>query len=145
MTDDLKELLTAAAENLSGHPVRVRWRRPSRIDAKAIAFKLGNEAVIDLHPSYNWDGETLLETLCHEAAHIRQLWHGWSGIRDYPSGSIRPSNYALSLPGVKQTETAADTLAGKWLDYARSNNRRYYEPGDDEFLLTLRTLKGMKP
>jgi len=145
--NELTRLLTEAAANLSGHPVRVRWRRPARADARAIAFKSGGTAIIDLHPGLSWEGDDLLHVICHEAAHVKQLWADWgAGIPDYASGSIRPSNYALSLPGVKQTETAADTLAADWLDYAEKNHMKFIKHDstwNDETSLYLRALAGM--
>ena len=142
--NDLTQLLTAAAQNLSGHPVKIRFRKPARNDAKAMCFKSGNQAVIDLHPGYAWDNDTLLFVICHESAHIHALWADWgSGIADLPSGSIRPSKWAVALPGVRQVETAADNLARKWLDFAKRNYRKYSVPGDDKFTAYLRTFAGM--
>ena len=141
---DLTQLLTAAAQNLSGHPVKIRFRKPARADAKAMTFKSGNTAIIDLHPGYGWDHDTLLFVICHEAAHVKQLWADWgSGIADLPSGSVTPSKWANALPGVRQVETAADTLARKWIAYAKRNHNQYANPGDDLFTAHLRALAGM--
>ncbi len=50
MTDPktIKELWAAAAQNLCGRPVIVRWRHPVSDKAAGEAYKLGNQAVVDL-------------------------------------------------------------------------------------------------
>ena len=139
----LTALLQAAASNLSGHTCRVRWRRPARTDARALCFKSGNLAVIDLHPNLAWEGDELLYTIAHEAGHVRDLWHEWGeGITDLPSGSITPPTWANDLPGIKQVEAVADNQAERWLKYAKENYMRFIVPGapNDEFTLYLRAL-----
>ena len=141
--DTLRKALEQAAAHLSGHPVRVRWRKPSRADAKALAFKSGGVAIIDLHPGYYWDGDTLLYVLCHESAHIRELYPGWMGVPDYASGSIRVSNKASNLPGVVDMELRADEQAYRWLAAAEQDCNKYARAGDDKFTAMLRTLAEM--
>jgi len=138
--DELTRLLASAASNLSGHPVRVRWRRPSRADARAVAFKSGGIALIDLHPGYIWDGDMLLYAIAHESGHIRDLYREWTDIPDLPSESVSFPEWALKLPVVEQTESVADKYALKWIEYAEQNYERYWKPGEDSFLAMLRAL-----
>jgi len=138
--DKLSALLEQAASRLAGTPVSVRWRIPSRTDAKALAFRTGGRAVIDLHPGYLWDREELLRAICHEAGHIRDLWGEWRDIPDYPSGSVQFSARALRLPVVERIESTADTWARRWLDYAQDNYKLYAEHGDSIFTAKLRAL-----
>jgi len=144
--NQLSKLLTEAASNLSGHPVRVRWRRPARADGRAMCFKLGDVAVIDLHPGLSWEGDVLLETIAHESAHVKLLWADWgAGIPDLPSGSVQPSKRAVNLPGVIQAENDADKLAADWIAAAKRNHMKYILPGawNDTTTLYLRALANM--
>jgi len=141
--DKLKALMERAASNLSKHPVKIRWRAPARADAKAMCFKhQSGVAIIDLHPSFVWSGEDLLDAICHESAHIKQLWYEWSGVPDYASGSIRVSPQANNLSGVVKMESDADTLAAEWLEYARKHHMEHIEHDgvNSEFSLMFRCL-----
>lgn len=139
--DELTVLLEQAACRLSGYPVSVRWHEPARADARAVCYKSGDRAVIDLHPSYLWDGDTLLYVIAHESAHIKELFRDWVDLPDLPSGSIRLSTRALNSPVVVEMESKADTQAHEWLAYAKDNMMRYIrESGGDGFLAELRAL-----
>lgn len=140
---ELREQLTRAAEHLTGVPCTVRFRAPCRSDALAVCFKSGGRAVIDIDMSVGMDTHKLLVVLCHEAAHVKQLWHEWIDVPDLPSKSVRFSKEALALPVAKQIEDDADTLAKKWLKYVDANAHRYAVSGDDLFSASLRALANM--
>lgn len=138
--DELTQLLAQAASSLSGYPVSVRWRAPSRADARAVCFKSGGRAVIDLHPGLEWDGAMLLYVIAHESAHIRELYPEWSNLPDLPSGSVRFCSRALRSPVVTRIESTADAQAKAWLAYAKRCSGKYYQAGDDNFTAELRAL-----
>jgi len=138
---ELKTLMERAASRLSGHPVKVRWRRPARARARAGAFRSGGTAFIDLHPGLTWDGETLLYVLCHESGHVRDLWHEWSDdFRDLPSGSVSFPAWTDKLPVVVKMESTADDYARQWLEYGYQNYAKHWRAGDDKHTAALRAL-----
>lgn len=139
-------LLTQCARRLTGKNVQVRLRHPTAEYALGQTYKTTDGAVVDVEP--NMDDDTVLKVFLHEAAHVKNDLSWMPVTTDHlaPSGSIKKSTAARDAWRASAPETAADILAGRWLDYAERHYREYDRPGYTRFgqkLLSLIDMKGV--
>ena len=117
-------LIQRAVDNLAGRRVFVRFTAPCRSDARGVCYiDLKGQARIDILPGQS--DPTLLDTICHEAAHLR-LGHANKGnFAELPSGFFNDAavNQAAQL---HPRESQAVRLAAVWKDYAEYYRWNYW-------------------
>lgn len=123
MDAGLISLCERAALKLSGHKTEVRFRETIRKGADGEAGRSGQVGYIHIAPGLSLT--RILEVLCHEAGHIKDLWNDWSDKVDLsalPPGSI---GLPPQVEIVKAIETTAENWAKTWLEYADKQADKY--------------------
>lgn len=121
-------LITRAVSRLAGRRTITRWRRPANIDALACAWidETTNLAMIDITPGL--PASRLLETLAHEAAHVRLGHCRKSDHAKEPPASIRYRAEVVNYLAYRPIEPEADRQAAQWLKWAESHCSEYNQP-----------------
>jgi hypothetical protein len=138
---DTIKLFEQVVKNLSGISATVRWQQPVCDTAGGEAYKSEDgRAIVDLNPG----APDRLFTLCHEAAHLRQMFNSMAACDFWQRTSGSMNKWEIKTKSIVESspsqEADADMLANVWKSYAIENAWRYPEYPENVFASQLRCL-----
>lgn len=138
MANETDVLLSQVAAHLAGRSVLVKRQIPYIPSAEGCVWQDRGVGLIEIAPGLS--DYQLLDTLCHEAAHIRYDWRKlpeW-GNRDTKRTFTHSEVHAIATN--PELEPKAERQAAAWMYYAEINAWGCQRPGDSDLQARCRAL-----